>query len=55
MSSTGMVIKIDNRETDLIPLIERRIEANLLESPTPIHEHSSKQSKHNKSSPLAID
>jgi len=48
MSSTGMVIKIDNRETDLIPLIERRIEANLLESPTPIHEHSSKQSKQSK-------
>jgi ERCC4-type nuclease len=45
MSYTGMVIKIDNRETDLIPLIERRIEANLLESPTPIHEHSLKQSK----------
>ena len=48
MSSTGMVIKIDNRETDLIPLIERRIEANLLESPTHIHEHSSKQSKQSK-------
>ena len=48
MSSTGMVIKIDNRETDLIPLIERRIEANLLESPTPIREHSSKQSKQSK-------
>lgn len=34
MSSSGIIIKIDNRETDLIPLIERRIEAQLLESPT---------------------
>ena len=44
-SSTGIVIKIDNRETDLIPLIERRIEAQMLESPTHIHEHSSNKSK----------
>jgi hypothetical protein len=29
MSTRGIVIKIDNRETDLIPLIERRIEAHL--------------------------
>ena len=44
-SSTGIVIKIDNRETDLIPLIERRIEAQLLDSPTSIKEDSSKKSK----------
>ena len=42
MSSRGIVIKIDNRETDLIPLIERRVEANLLGSP--ISETSSKKS-----------
>jgi ERCC4-type nuclease len=54
MSSTGMVIKIDNRETDLIPLIERRIEAHLLESPTPIHEHSSKKSKNGCLVPLHL-
>jgi len=41
MSSRGIVIKIDNRETDLIPLIERRVEANLLGSP--ISETSSKK------------
>ena len=49
-----MVIKIDNRETDLIPLIERRIEAHLLESPTPIHEHSSKKSKNGCLVPLHL-
>jgi ERCC4-type nuclease len=54
MSSTGMVIKIDNRETDLIPLIERRIEAHLLESPTPIHEHLSKKSKNGCLVPLHL-
>jgi ERCC4-type nuclease len=32
MSTRGIVIKIDNRETDLIPLIERRIEAHLSDS-----------------------
>ena len=32
MSCPGIVIKVDNREADLIPLIERRIEAYLLES-----------------------
>ena len=40
MSSSGIIIKIDNRETDLIPLIERRIEAQLLESPTYTRERS---------------
>jgi len=40
MSSRGIIIKIDNRETDLIPLIERRVEANLLGSP--ISDSSSK-------------
>jgi len=40
MSSSGIIIKIDNRETDLIPLIERRIEAQLLESPTSTRERS---------------
>ena len=29
MSSLGVTIKVDNRETDLIPLIERRLEAYL--------------------------
>jgi ERCC4-type nuclease len=29
MSSRGILIKVDNRETDLIPLIERRIDAHL--------------------------
>jgi ERCC4-type nuclease len=46
MSSRGIVIKIDNRETDLIPLIERRVEAQLLDSPT--SESSSKNGKHSK-------
>jgi ERCC4-type nuclease len=41
MSSSGIIIKIDNRETDLIPLIDRRIEAQLLESPTSTRERSS--------------
>ena len=35
MSCPGIVIKVDNREADLIPLIERRIEAYLLESSSP--------------------
>ena len=54
MSCTGIVIKIDNRETDLIPLIERRIEAHLLDSPTPIDEHSSKKSKNGCLVPLHL-
>ena len=29
MSTRGIVIKVDNRETDLIPLIERRIDAHM--------------------------
>jgi ERCC4-type nuclease len=32
MYSRGIVIKVDNRETDLIPLIERRIEACLVDT-----------------------
>jgi len=32
MYSRGIVIKVDNRETDLIPLIERRIEAHLVDA-----------------------
>ena len=35
MSCPGIVIKVDNRETDLIPLIESRIETYLLEPPSP--------------------
>lgn len=32
LSSLGMIIKVDNREKDLIPLIERRLEAYALET-----------------------
>ena len=35
MSCPGIVIKVDNRETDLIPLIESRIETYLLEPSSP--------------------
>jgi ERCC4-type nuclease len=35
MSCPGIVIKVDNRETDLIPLIETRIETYLLEASSP--------------------
>jgi ERCC4-type nuclease len=35
MSCPGIVIKVDNRETDLIPLIESRIETYLLEPHSP--------------------
>lgn len=35
MSCPGIVIKVDNRETDLIPLIETRIDTYLLESSSP--------------------
>ena len=34
LSRLSMIIKVDNRETDLIPLIERRLEACALESST---------------------
>jgi len=35
MSCPGIIIKVDNRETDLIPLIETRIETYLLEPSSP--------------------
>ena len=35
MSCPGIIIKVDNRETDLIPLIESRIETYLLEPSSP--------------------
>ena len=37
MSSSGVVIKVDNRETDLIPLIERRLEAYLIDEKSASH------------------
>lgn len=45
MSCPGIVIKVDNRETDLIPLVERRIESYLSELPSPPPPGPSKKSK----------
>lgn len=46
MSTRGIVIKVDNRETDLIPLIERRIDAHL--SDTSVASSSRETSNKNK-------
>ncbi len=45
MSSRGITIKVDNRETDLIPLIERRIEAHLSDAVVSSSRETSKKSK----------
>ena len=46
MSLRGITIKVDNRETDLIPLIERRIEAHLSDAAvSPSSRETSKKSK----------
>ena len=45
MSSRGITIKVDNRETDLIPLIERRIEAHLSDAVVSSSHETSKKSK----------
>ena len=48
MSTRGIVIKVDNRETDLIPLIERRIDAHMSDASVA----SSSRETSNKSIPL---
>ena len=43
-----MLIKVDNRETDLIPLIERRLEAYALETKTNVPTNTTKNNNNNK-------
>jgi ERCC4-type nuclease len=47
MSSSGITIKVDNRETDLIPLIERRLEAYLSEESVSVSVSSRVSKKEN--------
>jgi len=47
MSTRGIVIKVDNRETDLIPLIERRIDAHLSDASVASSSHETSNKSKN--------